>query len=47
VIIHEVVNLSPDGNSYNGSYKYDIYDTAGVFQEEFIGTIKATRIEPD
>jgi hypothetical protein len=47
VMIHEVVNLSPDGNSYAGSYKYDIYDTAGVFQEEFTGTIKATRIKPD
>ncbi|MGA8671361.1 MAG: hypothetical protein WB679_15870 [Terracidiphilus sp.] len=47
VIIHEIVNLSSDGNSYNGGYKYDIYDTAGVFQEEFTGTIKATRIKPD
>jgi hypothetical protein len=47
VMIHEVVALSPDGNSYAGSYKYDIYDTAGVFQEEFTGTIKATRIKPD
>ena len=47
VIIHEVVNLNPDGNSYTGTYKYDVYDTAGVFQEEFTGTIKATRIKPD
>jgi hypothetical protein len=47
VVIHEVVTLGLDGNSYTGFYKYDIYDTAGVFQEELSGTIKATRIKPD
>jgi len=47
VVIHEVVRLSPDGNSYTGNYKYDIYDTSGAFQEEFTGTIYATRIKPD
>jgi hypothetical protein len=47
VVIHEVVTLSQDGNSYTGNYKYDVYDTSGTFQEEFTGTIKATRIKPD
>jgi len=47
VVIHETVTLSPDGISYYGSYRYDIYDTAGVFLEELTGTIKATRIHPD
>jgi hypothetical protein len=47
VVIHEIVTLTPDGNSYYGNYKYDIYDTAGVFLEELTGTIKATRIKPD
>jgi hypothetical protein len=47
VVIHEVVTLTPDGDCYTGTYRYDIYDTAGVFQQEFTGTIKATRIKPD
>lgn len=47
VIIHETVTLTPDGNGYYGNYRYDIYDTAGVFLEELTGTIKATRIQPD
>jgi hypothetical protein len=44
VWISEVVMLSPDGNNYSGSYKYDIYDTSNNFVEEFTGQIKATRI---
>jgi hypothetical protein len=47
VIIGEVVTVASNGNSYSGSYTYDIYDTAGNFIQEFTGTIKATRIKPD
>jgi hypothetical protein len=47
VWIREVVTVSPDGNSYSGSYKYDIYDTSNKFVEEFTGSIKASRIKPD
>jgi hypothetical protein len=47
VIIHETVILSADGNSYTGSYTYDIYDKSGAFIEELSGKIKATRIRPD
>jgi hypothetical protein len=46
VIIGEVVTVSANGNSYSGSYTYDIYDIAGNFIEAFTGTIKATRIKP-
>jgi hypothetical protein len=47
VWISEIVTVSANGNSYEGSYKYDIYDTTGAFIEEFTGTIKATRIVPN
>ncbi len=46
-MIHATVTLSADGNSYAGSYTYDIYDTSGAFVEEFPGELKATRIIPD
>jgi hypothetical protein len=45
VWISESVALSPDGNSYSGFYKYDIYDTSNNFLEELTGQIKATRIK--
>jgi hypothetical protein len=47
VIIHETVRLSADGNSYSGSYTYDVYDVSGAFVEEFTGDLSATRIKPD
>jgi len=47
VIIGEKITVSPDGNSYSGSYTYSIYDTSGNFLEQFTGQIKATRIKPD
>ena len=46
VLIRETVTLSPDGNSYSGSYTYDVYNTSGVFQVEYTGQIKAVRIQP-
>lgn len=47
VIIRETVHLSPDGNSYSGSYAYDIFDVKGNFLEELTGQIQATRIVVD
>lgn len=47
VIISEKVTVSPDGNSFSGSYTYDVYDTTGKFQIEYTGQVKATRITPN
>lgn len=47
VIIRENVTVSPDGNSFRGTYAYDIYDTTGAFVTELTGTLSATRIRPD
>jgi len=47
VVISETVCLSRDGNSYAGTYAYDIYDVSGTFQGELTGQIQATRIKPD
>jgi len=47
VVIREKVTLSPDSNSYKGTYRYDIYDTTGAFITELTGTLTATRIKPD
>jgi len=46
VVIRENVTLGPDCNSYKGTYRYDIYDTAGAFVTELTGTLTATRIKP-
>ena len=47
VVILENVTLSEDAMTYTGSYKYDIYDTAGKFVTELTGKEKATRITPN
>jgi hypothetical protein len=47
VIIGEKVTVSPDGNSFSGSYTYDVYDISGKFQIEYTGQVKATRITPN
>jgi hypothetical protein len=47
VVIHEVVRLSPDGDSFSGTYTYDIYDVSGNFLEELSGQLQATRIKVD
>ena len=47
VVIRETVHLSADGNSYAGTYTYDIYDVSGAFVEELTGELSATRIRPD
>jgi len=46
VVIGETVKVGADGNTFTGSYTYDIYDTSGNFLEEFTGTVKGTRIHP-
>jgi hypothetical protein len=46
IVIGEKVTLSTDGNSYTGSYTYDILDNTGKVAEEFTGEVKATRIKP-
>jgi len=47
VIIRECVRLSPDGNSFSGTYTDDVYDVTGNFLEELSGQLKATRITVD
>lgn len=47
VMIREKVTVSPDGNSFTGSYTYDVYDISGKFVVEYNGQVKATRIKPD
>jgi hypothetical protein len=47
VVIREKVTMSPDFNSYKGTYLYDIYDTTGAFVTELTGTLTARRIQPD
>ena len=44
--ILEKVTLKPDGNSYAGTFKLDVYDTSGNGAVSFTGTVKATRITP-
>jgi hypothetical protein len=47
VIIRENVTVSLDGNSFGGTYTYDVYDVTGKFVVEYSGVVKATRIKPD
>jgi len=47
VIIRESVTVSPDGNSFHGSYAYDIYDTTGAFLQEYTGNVSGIRIRVD
>lgn len=44
--ILEKINLSPDGNSYTGSFSFAAYDTTGKVTLTLTGTIAATRITP-
>jgi hypothetical protein len=45
--IIEKITLSPDGNSYTGSFTLHAYDTSGGVYTWFSGTLTATRITPD
>lgn len=47
VVIHEVVTLSQDGNSFTGTYTDDVYDVSGNLLEAYSGQLMATRIKPD
>jgi hypothetical protein len=40
----EKVTLSPDGNSYAGTFTLDAYDTSGSLTVSFTGVLKAKRI---
>ena len=42
--ILEKVTLSPDGNSYSGTFTLTAYDTSGNVEVWFAGTLSATRI---
>jgi hypothetical protein len=44
--ILEKINLSPDGNSYTGSFSFTAYDTTGKVTLTVTGTLAATRITP-
>ncbi len=46
-VMHATVQLSEEGNSYQGSYTYDIYDVSGAFVEELAAQLNANRIKPD
>jgi hypothetical protein len=42
----EKINLSPDGNSYTGSFSFNAYDPTGKVTLTVTGTLAATRITP-
>jgi hypothetical protein len=42
--ILEKIDLSPDGNSYTGSFSFTAYDTTGTKTLSITGTLAATRI---
>jgi hypothetical protein len=44
--ILEKIELSPDGNSYSGSFSFTAYDTTGKPTLTITGTLAATRITP-
>ena len=45
--IIEKVTLSPDGNSYSGTFTLHAYNTSGIVYTWFTGTLSAKRIDPD
>jgi hypothetical protein len=42
--ILEKITLSPDGNSYSGTFTLQAYDTSGNVYASFTGVISAKRI---
>jgi hypothetical protein len=44
--ITEKIQLSPNGNSYSGTFKLDGYDTSGHLTVSFTGVLTAKRITP-
>lgn len=47
VVIHETITLSPDGNSFTGSYTDDVYDVSGNLLEALSGQLEASRIKAE
>jgi hypothetical protein len=47
VQILEKVTLSPDGNSYSGTFTLTAYDTSGNVVQTFTGVLLAKRITPE
>jgi hypothetical protein len=47
VQIIERITLSPDGNSYTGTFTLHAYDTSGKVYTWFSGVVSAKRITPD
>ena len=45
--IIEKIILSPDGNSYTGTFTLHAYDTTGAVYASFTGVLSAKRITPD
>jgi hypothetical protein len=45
--IIEKITLSPDGNSYTGSFTLHAYDTTGTVYMWFTGVLSAKRVTPD
>ncbi|HZB87405.1 MAG TPA: hypothetical protein VE291_01995 [Terracidiphilus sp.] len=45
--ILERIRLSPDGNSYEGTFTLTAYDTSGKVYVSFTGTLSAKRITPN
>ncbi len=45
--IIEKITLSPDGNSYTGTFTLHAYDTSGNVYVWFTGVLSAKRITPD
>ena len=43
----EQITLSPDGESYTGTFTLNAYDTSGNVYTSFTGTLTASRITPD
>lgn len=43
----EKIVLSPDGNSYSGTFTLHAYDTSGGVYTRFTGTLSAKRITPE
>ena len=46
VQILQKITLSPDGNSYSGTFTLHAYDTSGNVYASFTGVISAKRITP-
>jgi len=46
-VILQTVTLGPDGNTYQGSFTFDLFDLSGTLVFEATGTLTAERITAD